>query len=122
MLQAESTVTAMAFTPNGAMIATAESRGQVRLWDMNNATELYKWEYFSENPRSLAISPNGDALALGCFDGTLLLLDLDSGKEVYRAKAHEGLITSLDFDTSGRRIVTAGVDMNAVVWDLSKWM
>lgn len=122
MLEADTTVAAMAFTPDHMMLATAETRGQVSIWDLSTANTRYRWEYFRENPRNLALSPDGEFLALGCLDGTLILLDLNSGQEVFRATAHEGLITALDFDASGKRIATASVDMNAVLWDLSEWM
>ena len=115
-------VAAMAFTPDHMMLATAETRGQVSIWDLSTANTRYRWEYFRENPRNLALSPDGEFLALGCLDGTLILLDLNSGQEAFRATAPEGLITALDFDASGKRIATASVDMNAVLWDLSEWM
>ena len=112
------TAAGLAFSPDNNMLATVETRGQVTLWDLGGASPLYQWELYSENPRSVAISPDGRLMALGCFDGTLLLIDLDSGKERYRATAHQGLITSLDFNVSGKRLATAGVDMNAILWDV----
>ncbi|XP_050444112.1 dynein axonemal assembly factor 10-like [Adelges cooleyi] len=63
-------------------------------------------------------------LAVGNYEGNLEILDLDySGKSVYTAKAHQGLIYSVDgvgglgIGCGAPELVTGGKDGSVKIWD-----
>jgi len=69
--------------------------------------------------RSIAFSADGKSLLSTGSDEAVRLWKLTTGKEQLRFKAHEGGVAWAGFTPDGRRIVTAGSDLNPVVrvWD-----
>lgn len=88
----------------------------------------------SSVPRVLAFSPGGTLLAVGRDNqaaGSITLYDVEYGENVgslvapsHSAKtvvggfAHQGWIMGLDFDESGKFLVSCGFDKSVRVWDL----
>ncbi len=63
------------FTPDGQYIASASEDNSVRVWDVNNAEQIWKYEsdsYFL----SCSITPDGKYLAASSRDGTIKIWDL----------------------------------------------
>lgn len=66
-------VSAVAFSPDGAMLATAGDDGTIRFWEISSRRLLRSWEGNAERVLSLSFSPDGTALASGRADGTLIV-------------------------------------------------
>ncbi len=106
----------VAFDESGETVVTSGADGLVRLW---------RWQ--EEGPiRALpgtglatfaAISPDGTQIASGDEDGVLVVFDAESGEVEWRIPAHRGPINDVEFDRTGRRMVTASGDFTARVWD-----
>ena len=73
-------VNAVAFSPDGEIIASGSSDSTIRLWNPHNGMHLKTLEGHKENVNSIAFSPDGRTLASGSEDGTILLWNL-SDKE-----------------------------------------
>src|SRR5262249_30598206 len=50
--------------------------------------------------------------------GKLVLWELSSGKEIAAPEGHRGWLLAVAFTPDGRRLVTAGSDTTALVWDV----
>ena len=73
-------VNAVAFSPDGEIIASGSDDSTIRLWDPHNGMHLETLEGHKENVNSIAFRPDGFTLASGSEDGTILLWNL-SDKE-----------------------------------------
>jgi hypothetical protein len=97
-------VNAVAFSPNGKILATGCDDHLVRLWSLKAEapTELRGQ---TVAVTSLAFSPDGKTLASGGDDRTLVIWDLDKRKLVSRLHAKAGRklkISSVVFDPEGK--------------------
>jgi len=80
-------ITALAFSPDGATLASADDDGVVRFWDsamMEPTTTLHAGRRFVT---SLAFSPKGDFLACSTFGGTVRLWRADREDQAASASA-----------------------------------
>jgi RNA polymerase sigma factor (sigma-70 family) len=77
-------VRAIAFSPDGRLLASGEGRAHlrdssgnqdIRLWDMANGKEVARFSGFKSNVSALAFSPDGNHLVAGLRDSTILVWD-----------------------------------------------
>lgn len=110
----------LAFSPDGAALATVAEDGRLKLWRSGDGTLL------AENvlPGSLATedfnvpldwSPDGRLLAVASAN-TITLHD-PANARVLRRFAADGLIYSLRFSPDGRMLVSGQEDFELNVWD-----
>ena len=80
-------VYAVAFSPDGSLLATGSNDALVRLWDVASGQAL--GEPLKGHSRilvpSVAFDPRGRTLASGGEDGTLMLWDVDPASWIERA-------------------------------------
>ena len=109
-----STITAVAFSPEGNVAITVEGATLV-LWDARKGEAL---RYFSApaEVQAVALSRGGALALLGLQDGTALLMDANAGG-VKRRFAHDGEVLAVALDPTGRRALTGSADGNARLWD-----
>lgn len=112
----------VAFNSDATLLAVAGSRG-VRVWDV--AAGALRYEDLSGEVYGVAFGPpapkggGGELLALARGDGTASVLEGQTWKVVGRPLVgHMGKVYGVSFDDEGRRLVTAGEDKMARVWDI----
>jgi WD40 repeat protein len=100
-------VTAVTFSPTGTLLATT-SRDQVaRIWSLPT-NELFRALQHNTEVRDAEFSPDGRWLVTATLRAGLW--DVIAGESVLRLQGHDGAITAVAFDPSGRTIVTGGAD------------
>jgi WD40 repeat protein len=104
-----SPVTAVAFSPSGAVVAAASADGGVRLWETAAGREPRAIATGQGVAESLAFSPDGTRLATGGRDGTLKLWRVATGVEL-RAVHHDetAAVVALAFAPDGATLVAGG--------------
>jgi WD40 repeat protein len=113
----ENRVTAIAFSPDGELLAACSSNGSVVLWDI--ATGKKKSD-LGKNPNGaagLAFSPDGKTLACGNFvrDMTIKFWDVTTGKETRTLEKKTNLSAfSLRFLPDGKTLAVGGFDLVGV--------
>lgn len=105
---------ALAFSPNGQFLASAETQGKIQLWNLSTGS-LIRTIVQSGGVWSLAFDANGNQLAAGGH-GLVEIWDVNSGNEI-RKWPVKGTCTRLSFDHSSQRLA-AGADGFLYVWNL----
>ena len=100
-------VLAAAFSPDGSVLATASRDHDLRIWDAVTGDLRLILQHNSE-VRDVAFSPDGRWIVTAA--GRAALWDPQNGALVVRLQGHEGPFTATRFDSSGRVIVSGGID------------
>jgi WD40 repeat protein len=113
-------VTALAFSADDRLLATATLDGIVRIWNLAGneipsilrLTDRNRYEVMN-----LAFSPDGRYLATGSPDRTARVWSLRTGREIVRF-AHGQWVGTVVFSPDGARLATGSWDRTARVWDI----
>jgi hypothetical protein len=111
-------VNSIAFSPDGARLASDDSLGTVGLWDVASGREIARLEGRVAAGLSVAFSVDGARLASGSRDGTVRLWDVASGREIARLEAHNE-VRSVAFSPDGARLASSGEDTTVRLWDVA---
>jgi WD40 repeat protein/tRNA A-37 threonylcarbamoyl transferase component Bud32 len=103
-------VLAVAFSPDGARLASAGADGAVKVWDRRALREALTLRGHAAQVTALAFSPDGKSLASGGADGAVRVWHAASGKRLAAFQAHAGAVTGLAFDPAGRSLASTGAE------------
>jgi WD40 repeat protein len=121
-------VAAIAFSPNGRLIATeatsdTEDRkkagAEPRIWDVGTKKIRQTLKGHELAVVALAFSPNSDLLVTASWDKTARIWDVATGRELKVLVGHTAPLDSVAFDPTGNLVVTGSYDGTARVWDVA---
>jgi WD40 repeat protein/serine/threonine protein kinase len=113
---------AVAFSPDGKLLATGSQFGVLTLWDAATGAELAPLQPSDRGMNwifCVAFSPDNKLLASGERPGTVKLWDMASGKVRLTLKGHTEAVLALAFTSDGRTLATGGDDRTVKLWDVA---
>jgi WD40 repeat protein len=110
-------VTALAFSPDGARLASASADGTIGIWDRDGRRlGAYRDERPGTALSCLAFHPRLPRLAAGTSDGRVLLLDADRCRLLARAGGGDGAVRAVAYSPDGA-LLASGTEWG----DVSLW-
>jgi WD40 repeat protein len=133
--------TAIAYSPDGKLLAAGGGDNQIRLFeaatgkevrrlaghtartfnpmrDKKGAFDLLVGSVGQGNVTTLAFSPDSKTLASGGWDDMVRLWDVSTGKELRRLFAHQAMIARVAFSPDGKVLASrGGLDAILRLWD-----
>jgi WD40 repeat protein len=110
-------VTALAFRPDGSLLATGHDDGLVRLWDTERRQLVRSWRAHRRAVSAVAFSREGTRLASAGEDKVIGLWDVPAGRTQGTLLGHTDRVPRLAWQPGGRRLYSAGWDTTVRVWD-----
>src|SRR5262249_10857356 len=112
-------VGAVAFSPDGKLLASASGDNTVRLWDTSSGEAKQTLAGHSSSVRAVAFSPDGKLLASTSDDNTVRLWDTSSGEAKQTLAGHSVRVGAVAFSPDGKLLASASDDNTVRLWDAS---
>jgi WD40 repeat protein len=112
-------VPAAAFDATGARIVTAGDDAFLRLYNASDGRLLWTTKKLANPVRALDVDEAGELIAFSSVDGSIAVHRLADGEELYQLLEHKGRVPIVRFAAHGTRILSAGHDKQAIVWNCS---
>ena len=111
-------ILAMAFSPDGRLLATCDTHSDFRIWDIATGGSLHQLPIAGF---AIAFRPDGRLVAAGSYQA-VHLLDPATGRQLRNipipSTDHKGGNVSLSFTPDGRRLALCrAVDQQVLLWD-----
>jgi tRNA A-37 threonylcarbamoyl transferase component Bud32 len=113
-----SRVTALAWSPDGARLASASYDKTARLWDGNNGHALLLYRGHTARVNALAWSPAGQYLASASSDCTVQIWEAATGTHVLTYRGHAAEVTALAWSPDGRYLASGDAGKSVQVWQV----
>jgi WD40 repeat protein len=112
-------VNGVAYSPDGARLASAGDDHAVHLWDAATGAELRVLKGHTDDVLCVAFSPDGSQLASGSRDGTVRVWALTGG-EPRVLRGHRSSVHFVAFSPDGSRLGSGDSGGTVRLWDLAR--
>jgi len=106
-------VVAVAFSPDGALVATGSVDRTARVFEARTGREMARLAH-QDRVNTVAVSRDGTLVATGSVDRTARVFEARTGREVARV-AHGGSVVAVAFNPDGALVATSSADRTARV-------
>jgi WD40 repeat protein len=110
-------VVSVAYSPDGARIASTSVDNTMKVWDAESGTEIATLRVDTGPGTSLTSSLDGSRIASTSNDSLVKLWDAKSGNQIATFGGHRSNVSSMAFSLDGSRIASGSRDGTVKVWD-----
>ena len=110
---------AVAFSPDGTMLATAGDEPLVHIWDAESGRLIREFEQNVGGVATLSFGSNGQTLAISGLDPVSSLWDVATGAQIGPMLRAGSRTTMLDQSHDGRHLLTTAANGQGAVWDVN---
>jgi WD40 repeat protein len=110
-------ITAIAFSPDAAFLASASRDKSVRLWNLKTGEVVRTITGAEQQLSSLSFSGDGKRLAIGDVGLQVRVIDVATG-ELVRTIAHPDSVAEVALNGDGTLLAIAGIADTGAVWEL----
>lgn len=118
-LEHTNAVSAVAFSPNGELLATASYDNMVKLWDVVTGAILKTFNNHTDSARAITFSPNSKLIASASDDATVQLCNITTNS-VCSLRGHANSVSTVTFSPDGRILASGSSDKTVCLWDTTK--
>ncbi|MBE9168356.1 pentapeptide repeat-containing protein [Pleurocapsales cyanobacterium LEGE 06147] len=109
----------LAISADGKLIASADTHGEICLWQASDGQPLLTWAAHTGTIRSLEFSPDGKTLVSGGDDCLIKQWDVATGQCCQTLRAHQNVIWSLAISPDGQTLASSSADCTIELWNLN---
>jgi WD40 repeat protein len=106
--EGEEPIVCVAFSRDGALVAIADQKNRIHLWDRQSGTDKGQLLGHMDQVNALAFTPDSRTLASASNDRTVKLWSVATLTEMASLEAHAGNVTCLAFNSAGTILATGG--------------
>jgi RNA polymerase sigma factor (sigma-70 family) len=111
-------VNAVAFSPDGKMIASSTGGEFVQVWGVEKGDVIVTLNGHKRGHRSIAFAPDGKLLAVGGPDGKVRLWEMPTGRLREILEGHQAEIYSVAFSPDGKTLASTSQDQTVRLWPI----
>ena len=111
---------ALAFSPDGKMLASCGYDRLVKLWDATTGKLLRDLKDHSDAVYGLAFSPDGKLLASAAADRAVKVWDVTTGIRLYTLGEATDWVYAVAWSPDGRHLAAGGVDRSIRIWAVNR--
>lgn len=107
---------ALAFSPDGSLLASGGGDGRISLWDTRTRARTLSMKASDHCVYGLAFSPDGMRIAAACDDGKVLVWEAQTGQLLLALEGHSKRVNAVAFSPDGRLLASASHDGSIRLW------
>lgn len=111
----------LAFSPDGAYLASASHDMHVKVWDVEAQSEVMTLEGHTNLVVAVDWHPSQPIIASGSYDNHVRLWDAQTGETLHVFEQPGNWVADVAFNSDGSLLAAASYDGNVWVWDTATY-